>query len=481
MSSAIPQENNVEPVAVQPAVQPAVSQIERRAISDIRIGADRARRDMGDLEELGISILEQGLLHPIGIFPDGELVFGERRLRAIRDHIGWTHIDVRIVNVTSRAYGEIHENEMRKQFTPSERVAIFRSIETISHKGTGGRPKKTFPAGNVSSLPAVDKAAKLAGFAGRGTAYRAENVVKNGIPALVEAMDKGDIKITPADIIANLPKPLQQPAIDVEKAKNEAKNTAKKANKIKKPKISGRVRQSQSPLGRLPPGQRRKAVVIIPPEEPALPSDNARRAALLVIDTGKTQDDAAALTGVKRIDVRMAIAYEHGRRSFATLPEEERRQIATEAAKAAGERLVTAKQEKLAHRAAKRSQRRDCAPPALDRPLVMFDQQMWPLPAGSQATYDYDQFVFGANHFLAIYDLLRHRAPDIGISALAIELRTRLKFLRLMIDRRFLCEDDKREMRGFIQVYEILCDRLGSHPQGHLDRPFDICIMRENY
>ena len=40
---------------------------------------------MGDLEGLARSIEEVGLLQPIGITEDGELVFGERRLLAVRD------------------------------------------------------------------------------------------------------------------------------------------------------------------------------------------------------------------------------------------------------------------------------------------------------------------------------------------------------------------------------------------------------------
>ena len=59
------------------------------AISSITIG-NRHRRDMGDLWALANSIAEVGLLHPIGALASGELVFGERRLRACRDLLGWT-------------------------------------------------------------------------------------------------------------------------------------------------------------------------------------------------------------------------------------------------------------------------------------------------------------------------------------------------------------------------------------------------------
>jgi ParB-like chromosome segregation protein Spo0J len=53
-------------------------------ISDIKLGT-RYRKAMGDIEGLAESINETELLQPIGITPDNELIFGERRLRAYRD------------------------------------------------------------------------------------------------------------------------------------------------------------------------------------------------------------------------------------------------------------------------------------------------------------------------------------------------------------------------------------------------------------
>ena len=90
------------------------------AISSISIG-DRHRRQMGDLQALANSIDEFGLLQPIGVSAAGQLVFGERRLRACRDILGWTDIPVRTVQIRSIVQGEIHENEVRANYTPSER------------------------------------------------------------------------------------------------------------------------------------------------------------------------------------------------------------------------------------------------------------------------------------------------------------------------------------------------------------------------
>jgi hypothetical protein len=53
-------------------------------IADIRVG-QRHRRDMGDLAGLAESIHQEGLLQPIGVTDRLELVFGERRILAVRD------------------------------------------------------------------------------------------------------------------------------------------------------------------------------------------------------------------------------------------------------------------------------------------------------------------------------------------------------------------------------------------------------------
>jgi ParB-like chromosome segregation protein Spo0J len=50
-------------------------------IADIRVGR-RHRKDMGDIAELAASMAELGLLQAIGVRPNNELIWGERRLRA---------------------------------------------------------------------------------------------------------------------------------------------------------------------------------------------------------------------------------------------------------------------------------------------------------------------------------------------------------------------------------------------------------------
>ena len=96
--------------------------IERVAISDIRIG-ERRRQDLGDIASLAKNIETHGLLHPIIIAADNELIAGERRLRA-HEHLGLDTILVRRwpdLTEEERREIELAENLDRKDLTPYER------------------------------------------------------------------------------------------------------------------------------------------------------------------------------------------------------------------------------------------------------------------------------------------------------------------------------------------------------------------------
>lgn len=95
-------------------------------ISDIEIG-ERHRKEMGDLQPLMDSIEELGLLHPPVINENGELVAGFRRIKAYEE-LGWEEIPVNRVDIDKVVYGEFDENEIRKDFTATERVAIAKKV-----------------------------------------------------------------------------------------------------------------------------------------------------------------------------------------------------------------------------------------------------------------------------------------------------------------------------------------------------------------
>ena len=68
-------------------------------ISEIKIKR-RVRKDLGDLEPLKDSLRRYGLLNPVTIDSQYNLIAGERRLAAAKA-IGWTSINAVIINNVS--------------------------------------------------------------------------------------------------------------------------------------------------------------------------------------------------------------------------------------------------------------------------------------------------------------------------------------------------------------------------------------------
>ena len=165
-------------------------------ISQIKIG-DRHRKDLGDLCDLAASI-EKGLLQPIGVSPEMELIWGLRRLVATQDVLGRDEILCRIVSVDSIVQGEFDENMLRKDFTPSERVAIVEALRGYAHGGD--RKSNQGRNCDVDRLTTKDSAGRV-GFC-KDDYYRAKKVVSQGIPELVEAMDSGKLSISAASELA---------------------------------------------------------------------------------------------------------------------------------------------------------------------------------------------------------------------------------------------------------------------------------------
>ena len=170
-------------------------------IADIKIGK-RFRKDIGDIAGLAATIEETELLQPIGITPDYHLVFGLRRLLACRDVLGKETVFARIVPMKSLLLGEILENTMRKEYTITERVAIVDFLRSFHHGGD--RRSKQARNRDVEKIT-VDRAAKLIGLGGKDGHKRAKDVIKKGIPELVQAMESHSLSIAAASEIAKLP------------------------------------------------------------------------------------------------------------------------------------------------------------------------------------------------------------------------------------------------------------------------------------
>lgn len=123
-------------------------------IGSITVG-ERYRKDLGDLGPLKQSITEIGLLHPVVIGADGQLLVGGRRLEACRQ-LGMETIQAvvatTLAELRQRVVAEKDENVCREPFKPSEAVALGKVIEEMKRPEAeaahaegvkrGGRPQK---------------------------------------------------------------------------------------------------------------------------------------------------------------------------------------------------------------------------------------------------------------------------------------------------------------------------------------------------
>ena len=173
---------------------------------------ERFRKDLGDIQALADSIKELGLLQPIGIDSNYRLIFGERRLEACK-LLKQEKINARIIHLADIVEGEYAENELRKDFTVTERIAIMDSIKTL---GQGSRtdlqPRQNFA--EVKTPAKKEDAAKQAGLGNKETARQAKKVVEKALPEVIKKMDSNEVAISTAAKIADLPEREQKAVVN---------------------------------------------------------------------------------------------------------------------------------------------------------------------------------------------------------------------------------------------------------------------------
>jgi ParB/RepB/Spo0J family partition protein len=138
---------------------------------------ERHRKDMGDIDGLAAWIKRVGLLQPVGITPDGHLLWGERRLRACR-LLGWREIPVTVrdIDPDDMVAVEAAENCARKDFALSEAVAIKRKLEPVEREAAKERMGSPEKFSDLNKGNALDKIAKVTGVH-RTTLVKAEAIV----------------------------------------------------------------------------------------------------------------------------------------------------------------------------------------------------------------------------------------------------------------------------------------------------------------
>lgn len=191
-------------------------------VEKITVG-QRHRKELGDLAPLMESIEDVGLLHPIIVTDSYELVAGQRRLEAVKK-IGHLEIPARILPLSPAEMlrAEHDENEIRKDFTPSEQVAIGRKLEEevarrARERMKAGQPYETVSQGSEKG-PTREIVGKAVGISGP-TYQRAKAVVTaaeedpDAYGDLVEKMDQtGNVAGTFRELKARQPDPEPKPA-----------------------------------------------------------------------------------------------------------------------------------------------------------------------------------------------------------------------------------------------------------------------------
>lgn len=173
-------------------------------VDEIKIG-HRFRKKMGDLKSLAQSIDDIGLLHPVVVTPDNQLIAGYRRLRACKEYLHWQTIPVRVVDLDDLVRGEHDENVYREPFVPSEAVALAKALEPLEKERAKDRQRQSEGRGRKKGKEAFltlndtgqtrDKLASCVGMSGR-TLEKAKEVVEAAeeepekFSPLVEEMDK---------------------------------------------------------------------------------------------------------------------------------------------------------------------------------------------------------------------------------------------------------------------------------------------------
>jgi len=201
--------------------------IEEVKVSKIKVG-ERFRKDLGDLLQLQASIENVGLLHPIGITVDMNLVYGGRRLQAYKN-MGKKEIPCVLIDIDNLLQIEFDENteDIRKDFTPSEKLAIVRAIEDQLGERRGNPNIRKTPAKSNYTRPSgggeekikpgqetADSAAKAAGLGSGDNLRKMKAIEANAAQCVIDELNDEGITINDAYAVCHMDKAIQEKALE---------------------------------------------------------------------------------------------------------------------------------------------------------------------------------------------------------------------------------------------------------------------------
>jgi 16S rRNA G966 N2-methylase RsmD len=211
-----------------------------KILIDSVIITNRTRKDFGDIRSLAESISAVGLLQPIVINENNELIDGQRRIKAYIQ-LGIEEIPFYRVSLAQIILGEFHANSNRKDFTSSERVAISKAVEEFFSKNSKGvgRPRNVQQSDKIiikdSRLSPVltnegseNNAVKLTTFSGRvkDNVSRYFGISRNTLEKEKEIVNAAEQN---TELFGGLVRKLDLKKISVDKAFHEIQKQIKKA------------------------------------------------------------------------------------------------------------------------------------------------------------------------------------------------------------------------------------------------------------
>lgn len=149
-----------------------------------------------EFDELVEDIKVNGILQPV-VIHEGKILDGRNRWRACQQ-LGIPHTEVKYKGSDPAAF-VWGINAVRRQLTPSQKAMAATKLVTAK----AGRPVK----GGESVTTAA--AAKMAGV-GQRTTERARKVIENAVPEVVAAVESGELTLSTAERVSEIPKETQK-------------------------------------------------------------------------------------------------------------------------------------------------------------------------------------------------------------------------------------------------------------------------------
>ncbi len=220
-------------------------------IASIKVNNRLRPLDDAKVAELAESIAQVGLLQPIGVRPDGTLVYGYHRLEACKQ-LGWTKIPAVVVDGDDlhAELAEISENLIRNELTLLERaehLARMRAVyEQLYPNARGvGRPAKN----SATVAPFSEWAAAQTGLAQR-TVQHYVQLAESIAPEVRDAIRRTPIASDGAELksLASL-EPSQQRAVAELIASREAGSVREATRELARREFLQRDSAGELPRG----------------------------------------------------------------------------------------------------------------------------------------------------------------------------------------------------------------------------------------